>query len=162
MQTLVIEEHLLPLHPLPLRRTEAEHCFEFEQDAPGLLPLPTLPLPFYRRQHVRPRSPTVTVRVWVRDVGFPLLQNKENGKQLHTGGSRMKHDIRWNLASPALLELGLCPRSMGMMADQKGFQLQKDPSAVNPQCYLQRWHTLTLDEQNDLTVVSYPRWLVTL
>lgn len=50
----------------------------------------------------------------------------------------MKHDIRCNLASPALLELGLCPRSMGMMEDQQGAQLQKDPSAVNPQCYLQR------------------------
>lgn len=63
LQTSVVEEQLLPLHPLPLRRTEAQHGFEFKQDAPGFLPLPVLPLPFFRGQHVSPRSPTFTVRV---------------------------------------------------------------------------------------------------
>jgi len=28
MQTLVVEEQLLPLHPLPLRRAEAQNSFE--------------------------------------------------------------------------------------------------------------------------------------
>lgn len=79
VQTLVVEEQLLPLHPLPLWRTEAQHSFELGQDATGLLPLPPLPLPFLRWRHVDPRPSAFTVRVGVGHIGLPLLvQMKQN------------------------------------------------------------------------------------
>lgn len=72
-QTLVTEQQLLPLHPLPLGRTETQNGFQLRQDATRLLPLPPLSLPLLRRQHVGPRLPTFPVRLRVRHVGLQLL-----------------------------------------------------------------------------------------
>lgn len=81
-QTLVTEEQLLPLHPLPLWGTETQDSFELGQDATGLLPLPALTFPLLRWQHVRPRPSAFTVRVWIRHVGLPLLVEWKSGRDL--------------------------------------------------------------------------------
>lgn len=90
VQTLVVEEQLLPLHPLPLWRTEAQHSFELGQDATGLLPLPPLPLPFLRWQHVGPRPSAFAVRVGVGHVGLPLLVQMKQNERFKRGNANFK------------------------------------------------------------------------
>lgn len=79
-QTLVVEEQLFPLHPLPLWGTETQNSFELGQDAAGLLPLPALTFPLLWWQHVSPRPSAFTVRVRVRHVGLPLLVEWNRGR----------------------------------------------------------------------------------
>lgn len=151
MQTLIIEEHLLPLHPLALGRTEAQHSFELRQDATRLLPLPTLAFPFLRWQHVAPRTPAFTVWVWVRHIGLPLLVKGCSVERLTTGKQILEMCAvkarHWRIILPAPLVLGLCPGSRGRKEEDQGSRVKEDHTAPHPQHYLQRGCALILLKQ---------------
>lgn len=173
VQTLVVEEHLLPLHPLPLWSTEAQHRFELGQDAAGLLPLPTLPLLLLRWQDVHPRASAFTVGVWVGDVGLPLLVKNEDEEDMWVlkavlgtfvwvvvrepwckgginRGTQCKMS-REQVILPALQAQGLCPGWAGRMEEEQESQLQGGHTAPDPQHYLQGRHQKT-DELNNLVL----------